>query len=237
MFVGRLPVRPLKVAWPGERKVRVNCAVFLDSTNIILYGANDGIYISQGPEAPPTPALLLLDSVTQIDVLEEPRIVVFLSAQQLCTVPLDDLSHGNPKAIPLSSCTRLSSHVTFFTRGVIARKHLVCAVKSGPASTTVKLLEPVLNPKARAFNMDLYKDFYISEKVVSLHFLKTKLVAGTSGHDFEVIDIETLVTQPLLDPETVPPNRSAKCVAAVRTRQGVLPLQSSLTRKDGRQGA
>ncbi|KAG5636286.1 hypothetical protein H0H81_008541, partial [Sphagnurus paluster] len=60
-------------------------------------------------------------------------------------------------------------------------------------------------------------EFYISEKVTSIDFLRTKLVAGTTRHDFEVIDIDTLVTQPLVDPDsTLYDSKTMKCVAVLR---------------------
>ena len=58
-------------------------------------------------------------------------------------------------------------------------------------------------------------------KVTSVHFLKTKLVVGMSNHGFEVVDIETLNTQPLLDPTvSLRELRTAKCLAICRYPAG-----------------
>ena len=54
-------------------------------------------------------------------------------------------------------------------------------------------------------------------KVISVHFVRTKLVVGMSNYAFEVVDIETLDTQPLLDPTvTLRELKTAKCLAIYR---------------------
>ncbi|KAH0583500.1 hypothetical protein H2248_009127 [Termitomyces sp. 'cryptogamus'] len=163
-------VHPLRLTWPGERNVRVNCAVSLSVSQLILYGADDGIYLSRTPVTSPKPALFLPDPVDHIDVLEDFNLIILLSAQQIFTVQLNILNLSAPRNI--SSCTRISSHVSSFSCGVLSGKHLVCAVKRG-LSTTCKLLEPVLDINTQTYKLSPYKDFYIEERVASLHFLKT----------------------------------------------------------------
>jgi hypothetical protein len=60
----------------------------------------------------------------------------------------------------------------------------------------------------------------MSEKAISVYFLRTKLVAGTARHGFEVINIDTFVTQALLDPDgpAIPEtgDKKLKCLALYR---------------------
>ncbi|GLB34618.1 putative CNH-domain-containing protein [Lyophyllum shimeji] len=220
---GRLLVRPLVLTL---ERLQVNCAVSLQGKERVLYGTDNGIYFDWlQPTCPPTPVLLLPDPVTQIDMLDHYGLVVFLSGHRLMTVPLEIL---DPSTIPRdsSSCTRISSHVTFFEVGTILGRDLVCVVKAG-LSTTCKLLHPVTaaHPGSQGFTLGSYKEFYVSERVTSIHFLRTVLVAGTSRHDFEVISVETLQTQPLLDPSVILPETGKslpKCLAVFRIGRDVL---------------
>ncbi|KAF8077630.1 CNH domain-containing protein [Lyophyllum atratum] len=209
----------------------------------ILYGTNDGIYISgRAPDIPPMPVLVLPQPVSQIDVLEDHNLVIFLSGHRITTVPLSILSTATPR--DSTSCTRVSSHATFFKIGVCSGRHLVCVVKAG-LSTTCKLLQPLVSrpiatvpPNPRGFSLQPYKEFYVSEKVTSIHFLRTKLVAGTSRHDFEVIDVDSLVTQPLLDSSVIHPVNQflPKCIAVFRIGPEVLLCYNGFCFKVNAQG-
>lgn len=46
----------------------------------------------------------------------------------------------------------------------------------------------------------LLQEFYIPVESTSIHYLKTKMCVGCS-RGFEIVDLETLETQGLLDPE------------------------------------
>ncbi|KAG6864991.1 hypothetical protein C0991_005813 [Blastosporella zonata] len=99
LFVGRGVVRPSRLAWPGRRNISINCAVSLresgpqltddmyilkvclDIIKHILYGTDDGIYISRTSDTPPARILSLVDPVNQIDVIEDFGIIIFLSGQ------------------------------------------------------------------------------------------------------------------------------------------------------------
>lgn len=65
-------------------------------------------------------------------------------------------------------------------------------------------MEPDFRPSRSSTELRQYKEFYIPERVTSVHFLKRKIAAGTSNHGFEVIDIETLHTVTLVDPPGSP---------------------------------
>jgi len=106
---------------------------------------------------------------------------------------------------------KISSHATFFKAGQCLGRTLVCVVKSGSVSSTIKTLEPIdqargkKQPAIRKFlqgsneSLRVFKEFYIPTESSSVHFLKSKLCVGcTKG--FEIVDLETLDTQGLLDP-------------------------------------
>jgi hypothetical protein len=93
------------------------------------------------------------------------RIMTELSSslsadEQILTVPLDIL--GNTWAGDITTCTRVSSHVSFFKIGVLQGKQLVCIakVKAGLSSTTFKLMELVASRtpgKKVIFSLQVYK--------------------------------------------------------------------------------
>ena len=127
----------------------------------------------------------------------------------------------NPKqGRSINECTKVSSHVAFFKIGFQLEKPYICVVKSS-SSSVIKVLRPVASPVPGRSILTLYKvviyavaglvrdgiadflspqEFYLPTKVTSVHFLKTKLVFGTSNYGFEVVDIESLGAQSLLDP-------------------------------------
>jgi hypothetical protein len=66
------------------------------------------------------------------------------------------------------------------------------------------------------------------ERVTSVHFLRKKVVAGTSNHGFQVMDTETLESQPLLDPTaTVWINLGKKTLAVYRVGDEFLLCSNS----------
>jgi hypothetical protein len=127
----------------------------------VVYGTDDGIYLSDLREAnrDPVKVLALLD-VSQVDVLEEYQLLIVLSGEschvhmssmylitlaverQVITFPLDALDPMDPMS-GLKRAKRISSHTSFFKAGVCLGKVLVCIVKSSPLSSTIKTLEPI----------------------------------------------------------------------------------------------
>lgn len=190
----------------------VTCAVPFDFGRRIIYGKDDGVYLGELQEhARPPVKVLPLTGVTQVDVLEEYQILIVLAEQAVHTFTLDALDASDPLA-SLKRGRRISSHTSFFRAGVCLGRTLVCVVKSGPVSSTIKTLEPieqnVRNKKQPTFRkllqggqdtLRVFKEFYIPTESSSIHFLKSKLCIGTTK-GFEVVDLETLDTQGLLDP-------------------------------------
>ncbi|KAK0548821.1 RHO1 GDP-GTP exchange protein 2 [Tilletia horrida] len=191
---------------------RVTCSVPFDFGRRIIYGTDDGVYLSDLRErARPPTKVLPLPFVTQVEVLEEYQILIVLAERQVHTFTLDALDPTDPLG-SLKRGRRISQHTSFFRAGTCLGRTLVCTVKSSSLSSTIKTLEPI-EPSARrkqpktfkAFlqgpqdTLKIFKEFYIPTESSSIHFLKTKLCVGcTKG--FEIVDLETLDTQGLLDP-------------------------------------
>ena len=191
---------------------RVNCSVPFDFGRRIIYGTDDGVYLSDLREkARPPTKVLPLPGVTQVDVLEEYQILIVLAEKSVHTFTLDALDPSDPMG-SLKRGRRISSHTSFFRAGICLGRTLVCVVKSSTLSSTIKTLEPieqnVRGKKQPTFKkllqggqdtLRVFKEFYIPTESSSIHFLKTKLCVGcTKG--FEIVDLETLDTQGLLDP-------------------------------------
>ncbi|EPQ31465.1 uncharacterized protein PFL1_00800 [Pseudozyma flocculosa PF-1] len=191
---------------------RVNCSVPFDFGRRIIYGTDDGVYLSDLREkARPPTKVLPLPGVTQVDVLEEYQILIVLAERSVHTFTLDALDPSDPMG-SLKRGRRISSHTSFFRAGICLNRTLVCVVKSSSLSSTIKTLEPIeqnvrgkKQPTFRKLlqggqeSLRVFKEFYIPTESSSIHFLKSKLCVGcTKG--FEIVDLETLDTQGLLDP-------------------------------------
>ncbi|WFD45329.1 RHO1 GDP-GTP exchange protein 2 [Malassezia psittaci] len=191
---------------------RITCAVPFDFGRQVFYGKNDGVYIAELRLDADLPVKVLpLLGVTQVDVLEDYQVLIVLAEQSVYTFTMDALDSADP-VNSLKRGRRISSHTTFFRAGVCLGRTLVCVVKSGPVSSTIKTLEPIerdlrqkKQPTFRKLlqggqdTLGVFKEFYIPTESSSIHFLKSKLCIGTTK-GFEIVDLETLDTQGLLDP-------------------------------------
>jgi hypothetical protein len=195
---------------------RVNCAAPFAFGQQMVYGTDNGVYMSDVPvPSAPTGArkepvkMLSLSKVTQVDILEEYQLLLVLSEGRVFT--LDTLDPYDPMA-GLKHAKRISSHTTFFKVGSCFNKTSVCVVKSSPLSTTIKLFEPIVeNGRGRAKpsfrklvqgendSLQIYREFIIPTESSSVHYMNTRLIVGcTNG--FELVDLETLDTQGLFNP-------------------------------------
>jgi hypothetical protein len=122
---------------------KVNCAAPYSGGHRIVYGTDDGVYLSDLREArqEPVKVLALLD-VVQVDILEDYQLLIVLSERQVITFPLDALDPLDPVA-GLKRAKRISSHTSFFKAGFCLGRVLVCIVKSSQLSSTFKTLEPI----------------------------------------------------------------------------------------------
>lgn len=215
---------------------RITCAVPFDSGRRVVLGRDDGLYLADMHDRTKAPVMVLpLAGVTQVDLMEEHQILLVLADQSVHTFALDVLEPADPVS-SLKRGRRVSSHTTFFKVGVCLGRTLVCIVKSGPLSSTIKTLEPIeqniRSKKQPTFRkllqggqdmLRVFKEFYIPTESSSIHFLKSKLCIGcTKG--FEVVDLETLDTQGLLDP-------ADPSLEFVQRRQNLRPM--AIYRIDG----
>lgn len=125
----------------------------------MFYATNEQMFyldLSAGHKPEP---VLSIPYIVQIDILEDYNIVIILSgighfsrfgrlteqsfpAGRVLTIPLDELIR--PEIKDISSCSRISSNVTFFKVGVLLERTFVCIVKSNSkvSSTVFKLMVP-----------------------------------------------------------------------------------------------
>ncbi|TQN70379.1 Rho1 guanine nucleotide exchange factor 1 [Colletotrichum shisoi] len=188
---------------------QVNCVTPYDGGRKLLYGTDNGIYLSDRKSRDAVPKRVIeTTSVTQLDVLEEYGLLLVLSNKALYSYPLGALDPNEPALSKRPK--KIQSHCNFFKTGICLGRHLVCCVKSSALSTTIKVYEPndamSKGKKQKGFGkmfagqdeLKPFKEFYIPTESSSVHFLKSKLcVACARG--FEVVSLETLETQSLLD--------------------------------------
>ncbi|TCD65806.1 RHO1 GDP-GTP exchange protein 2 [Steccherinum ochraceum] len=209
--------------------MRVNCAAPFSQGRRVVYGTDDGVYLSNLLERNREPVkVLALQDVSQVDVLEDYQLLIVLSERQVLTFPLDALDPMDPMS-GLKRAKRIASHISFFKAGICLGKTVVCVVKASPLSSTIKTFEPIdQNIRGRAKptfkkllqggndTLRVFKEFYIPVQSSSIHFLKTRLCVGTTN-GFEIVDLETLDTQGLLDP-------ADGSLEFVRKRENLRPL-------------
>lgn len=195
---------------------KVNCAVPFDNGTRLVFGNDAGVYLTTASEPTRTPVQVIqVENVTQVEVIEEQGILIVLADKVIMTFWLEALDPSDA-AGAAKRARKVSSNASFFKVGDCLGRKLVCVVKSGSVSSTIKTLEPVdshhqLNARNRAkpafrkimpANNDalkVYKEFYIPTVSSSVHFLKAKLCIGCNK-GFEIVNLETLDVLGLLDP-------------------------------------
>jgi RHO1 GDP-GTP exchange protein 1/2 len=124
---------------------RVNCLVPTDGGRKLVYGTDNGIYIAdRWPKDKSVKPKRILDAtqVSQIDTLEEYRLLLVLSNKTLTSYPFDALDPNNQN--PLATRPRkIQGHANFFKAGIGLGRHLVCSIKTSAMSTTIKVYEPM----------------------------------------------------------------------------------------------
>ncbi|KAF9962840.1 RHO1 GDP-GTP exchange protein 2, partial [Modicella reniformis] len=192
---------------------KVNCSSTYDDGRRLVIGTDAGVYV--GKRMGQFVKIIPRERVSQVDVLEDERILLVLAEKQLLAYGLEALDPNDPNS-PSKRAKKLGSSVSFFKTGVCQSRTLVGIVKNSSnaldQSSTIKTLEPVeqdgskknkhsLRTMLRGGNTELfklYKDFYIPRETNSLHFLRNTLCVGCSK-GFELIDLSNLNTQDLLD--------------------------------------
>ena len=124
---------------------RVNCLVPTDGGRKLVYGTDNGIYIADrhAKDKSSKPRRILdAQQVSQIDTLEEYRLLLVLSNKTLQSYPFDAMDPNNQN--PLASRPRkIQGSTNFFKVGIGLGRHLVCGVKTSAMSTTIKVYEPM----------------------------------------------------------------------------------------------
>ncbi|KZZ89666.1 Citron-like protein [Moelleriella libera RCEF 2490] len=189
---------------------QINCVTPFDGGRKLLYGTDNGVYVSDRKNKDQIPRRVLeTPTVTQIDILEEYQLLLVLSARTLQSYSVTALNPDEPAMTKKPK--KIQNHCSFFKTGICLGRHLVCCVKSSALSTTIKVFEPndamTKGKKQKGLGKFMagghdelkpFKEFYIPTESSSVHFLKSKLcVACARG--FEVVSLETLETQSLLD--------------------------------------
>lgn len=203
----------------------------------MIYGTDNGVYLANlhAKDKAPMKVISLLN-VTQVEVLEDYGILIVLADRAVQTFMIDNLD-PNDAVGAAKRARKISTNATFLKTGVCSNRTLVCIVKSGTVSSTIKTLEPVdphgkAGKKQPAFRkllqgnhelLRIYKEFYIPYESSSMHFLKSKLCVGCVK-GFEIVDLDTLDTQGLLDPADA-------SLDFVQKRENVRPI--AIYRVDG----
>ena len=167
----------------------------------MFHGTDSGVYVCELGNASRSPINVVpLAGVTQVNGLEEHHLLLVLANHFLYTFnynpsdPFDPLRYGE--------CGIRYRRVSYFSSGVCLGRTLVCGVNSSSSgSSVVKVLEPVdqnVHPTRRGLRE--FKCFYIPCNSSSVRFLKTKLCIS-SDKAFELVDLHTLQTCEILDPE------------------------------------
>ncbi|RIB09946.1 CNH domain-containing protein [Gigaspora rosea] len=192
---------------------KIISAVFYDDYQKLVFGTDSGVYvmnISQNEKH--ATKILKLEKVSQIEILEDYKLLFILADKSLYSYPIDVLDSGDTNSASKRS-KKISSHASFFKSGTCRGKTLITVVKNSTLQSTIKTLEPLEQNvkhkiKGPAFKLlrgssdvlKTYKEFCIPAELTSIHYLKKNLCVGcTKG--FEVVDLESLKTQGLLHPE------------------------------------
>lgn len=216
---------------------KVTCAAPFDGGTRMVFGTDNGVYVANLLAKDKIPVrVLVMPYVTQVDVLEDYGILIVLADKAVQTFMVDGLDPSDA-ANAAKRARKISTNASFFKTGICLNRTLVCIVKSGSVSSTIKTLEPndpsgkggkkqpTIRKLLQGGNelLRVYKEFYIPTESSSVHFLKSKLCVGcTKG--FEIVDLDTLDTQGLLDP-------ADSSLDFVQKRENVRPL--AIYRVDG----
>ncbi|KAF9172682.1 RHO1 GDP-GTP exchange protein 2 [Mortierella sp. AD011] len=192
---------------------KVNCSATLENGRRLVIGTDTGVFV--GRPKGQFVKIIARERVSQVDVLEDERIMLVLAEKHLFAYGLEALDPSDPNS-PNKRAKKLGSSVSFFKTGVCQNRTLVGIVKNSSnalnQSSTIKTLEPIEQAGSKknkhsfrtilrggnAELFKLYKDFYIPRETNSLHFLRNTLCVGCSK-GFELIDLSNLNTQDLLD--------------------------------------
>ncbi|KAJ7117583.1 CNH domain-containing protein [Mycena epipterygia] len=184
---------------------KITCAVPYrrGSSDEIIYGTTDGVY--RGSKDGSRPRLLSIHDVSQIEILPDVDLFLCLAGGVFLTMSLSTLNSGTHQDTDVS---RISKHVSFFSvyrSAAAGESHRVCVLKSSSLSGTIKVFDVTVSANQQLISTLLNaQEFYIPRETHSVRFLSRTRLAATlkKGHGgFEMVDLTTLETQSLLDPD------------------------------------
>jgi RHO1 GDP-GTP exchange protein 1/2 len=198
---------------------RVNCLVPIDGGRKLVYGTDNGIYVSDrrpktAPDQQKPKKVLEANAVTQVEVLEEYQLLLVLSNKTLVSYPLEALDTNNPS--PLSKRPKkIQNHSNFFRAGVCVGRHLVCTAKTSGLSTTIKVFEPMDTMANRARGPGLSNLFRSNQDALKPFKVCTSLLI------ILVLTIRRSFTFRLSQPQSISSKRSSASLAHVASRLSV----------------
>nr|GAT56993.1 predicted protein [Mycena chlorophos] len=186
----------------------INCAVANPGTQGgVIYGATDGVYLGAADGS--RRRLAPLRNVISIEVFPDVNLFVCIADSDLLSMPLWPLLAGtNPYRE--TDMTRVSKHVSALSvfrkkSKTPGERHLLCVRKNVSLSATVKVFEVIENQ--RGARLLVTREFYLPTVITGVEFLTATHLAAIlkdppNRHGgLEVVDVTSLQTQPLLDPD------------------------------------
>lgn len=124
-----------------------------------------------------------MNSVTQVDVMEEYQLLLVLANKSLYSLPLEALDSNDNL---LKRPKKIQGHANYFKSGVCMGRHLVCAAKMSGISTTIKVYEPtesnIKNKKKPAIpRMFQGQGETLRAFKVSIHWLISRSISAKTG--------------------------------------------------------
>ncbi|KAI7867137.1 CNH domain-containing protein [Spinellus fusiger] len=178
-----------------------------DGTPMLAIGTQTGVWVG-APGNGQFHKTLTMPDITQIGVLEQHRVFLFLSDKTLYGYPLDALDINYQKKPSERNLQKISQHILYFNTGTYNNRTLVIGMKRKGTDSHFKVFEPVCgnlrDPKNAKFLstktgflskpptwFKLYKEFYIGAESSAIHFLKSRVMV-VCVRGFEIIDLEQL---------------------------------------------
>lgn len=116
----------------------------VDNGRQVVVGTDAGVYV--GSARRDFVKIIPRERVSQVDVLEDERILLVLAEKHLLAYGLEALEANDPNS-PNKRAKKLGSSVSFFKTGVCQNRTLVGIVKNSnnalDQSSTIKTLEPI----------------------------------------------------------------------------------------------
>ncbi|EFP93450.2 uncharacterized protein PGTG_19253 [Puccinia graminis f. sp. tritici CRL 75-36-700-3] len=124
---------------------KVNCAVPFDNGDRLIFGNDVGVYLAVTSDPTQAPVQVIqVENVTQVDIIEEQGILLVLADKVVMTFWMDGLD-PNDAAGAAKRARKVSWNASFFKVGDCLGRKLVCVVKAGSVSSTIKTLKPTDN--------------------------------------------------------------------------------------------